>query len=77
MINATEIAQRIGLGNRTNTILQSAFFKISGVIPYDLAVEQMKKFIVKSYSRKGEEIVNKNFAAVDEGANVIQVPVKA
>lgn len=77
MINATDIAQQIGLGNRTNTILQSAFFKISGVIPYDLAVEQMKKFIVKSYSRKGEEIVNKNFAAVDAGGNVIEVPVKA
>ena len=48
-INATKIAQEIGLGNRTNTILQSAFFRITGVIPVDLAVEQMKKFIVKSY----------------------------
>ncbi len=47
IIDATKIAAEIGLGNRTNTILQSAFFKISGVIPYDLAVEQMKKFIVK------------------------------
>ena len=47
-MNATEIAQQIGLGNRTNTILQSAFFRITGVIPVDLAVEQMKKFIVKS-----------------------------
>ncbi len=77
MINATAIAQKIGLGNRTNTILQSAFFKISGVIPYDLAVEQMKKFIVKSYSKKGEDVVNKNFAAVDAGADIIEVPVKA
>ena len=49
-INATAIAQQIGLGNRTNTILQSAFFKIANVIPYDLAVEQMKKFIVKTSS---------------------------
>ena len=62
-INATKIAQEIGLGNRTNTILQSAFFRITGVIPVDLAVEQMKKFIVKSYGKKGEDVVNKNYAA--------------
>ena len=62
-INATQIAQEIGLGNRTNTILQSAFFRITGVIPVDLAVEQMKKFIVKSYGKKGEDVVNKNYAA--------------
>ena len=60
-INATKIAQEIGLGNRTNTILQSAFFRITNVIPVDLAVEQMKKFIVKSYGRKGEDVVNKNY----------------
>ncbi|MFA6834036.1 MAG: pyruvate:ferredoxin (flavodoxin) oxidoreductase [Bacteroidaceae bacterium] len=66
-INATEIAQQIGLGNRTNTILQSAFFRITGIIPTDLAVEQMKAFIVKSYGRKGEDIVNMNYAAVDRG----------
>ena len=66
-INATQIAQEIGLGNRTNTILQSAFFRITGVIPVDLAVEQMKKFIVKSYGKKGEDVVNKNYAAVDRG----------
>ncbi len=66
-INATRIAQEIGLGNRTNTILQSAFFRITGVIPVELAVEQMKKFIVKSYGRKGEDVVNKNYQAVDRG----------
>ena len=66
-INATKIAQEIGLGNRTNTILQSAFFRITGVIPVELAVEQMKKFIVKSYGAKGEDVVNKNYAAVDRG----------
>ena len=66
-INATKIAQEIGLGNRTNTILQSAFFRITGVIPVELAVEQMKKFIVKSYGRKGEDVVNKNYQAVDRG----------
>ncbi len=66
-INATKIAQEIGLGNRTNTILQSAFFRITQVIPEELAVEQMKKFIVKSYGSKGEDVVNKNYAAVDRG----------
>ena len=74
-INATKIAQEIGLGNRTNTILQSAFFRITGVIPVELAVEQMKKFIVKSYGRKGEDIVNKNYQAVDRGNEYEQLTV--
>ena len=74
-INATKIAQEIGLGNRTNTILQSAFFRITGVIPVDLAVEQMKKFIVKSYGKKGEDVVNKNYAAVDRGGEYHQLTV--
>ena len=74
-INATKIAQEIGLGNRTNTILQSAFFRITGVIPVDLAVEQMKKFIVKSYGKKGEDVVNMNYAAVDRGDQYKQFPV--
>ena len=77
IIDATKIATEIGLGNRTNTILQSAFFKISGVIPYDLAVEQMKKFIVKSYGRKGEDIVNKNYAAVDRGGEIVKIDIPA
>ena len=76
-INATKIAQEIGLGNRTNTILQSAFFRITNVIPVDLAVEQMKKFIVKSYGKKGEDVVNKNYAAVDRGGEYKQLPVDA
>ncbi len=74
-INATKIAQEIGLGNRTNTILQSAFFRITGVIPVDLAIEQMKKFIVKSYGKKGEDVVNKNYAAVDRGGEYAQLAV--
>ena len=76
-INATKIAQEIGLGNRTNTILQSAFFRITEVIPVDLAIEQMKKFIVKSYGKKGEDIVNKNYAAVDRGGEYKELPVDA
>ena len=66
-MNASKIAQEIGLGNRTNTILQSAFFRITEVIPVDLAIEQMKKFIVKSYGNKGQDVVDKNYAAVDRG----------
>jgi len=74
-INATKIAQEIGLGNRTNTILQSAFFRITGVIPVELAVEQMKKFIVKSYGKKGEDVVNMNYAAVDRGGEYKKLAV--
>ncbi len=74
-INAGKIGQEIGLGNRTNTILQSAFFRITGVIPVDLAVEQMKKFIVKSYGKKGEDIVNMNYAAVDRGGEYKELTV--
>ncbi len=74
-INATKIAQEIGLGNRTNTILQSAFFRITGVIPVDLAIEQMKKFIVKSYGKKGQDIVDKNYAAVDRGGEYKQLTI--
>ncbi|MBD5228962.1 MAG: pyruvate:ferredoxin (flavodoxin) oxidoreductase [Bacteroidales bacterium] len=74
-INATKIAQEIGLGNRTNTILQSAFFRITEVIPVDLAIEQMKKFIVKSYGKKGQDVVDKNYAAVDRGGEYKQLTV--
>ncbi len=77
IINATKLAQEIGLGNRTNTIMQSAFFKIADIIPYDRAVEEMRKFIVKSFGRKGEEIVNMNFAAVEKGGDVMKVEIPA
>ncbi|WP_300943888.1 thiamine pyrophosphate-dependent enzyme, partial [uncultured Duncaniella sp.] len=60
---------------RTNTILQSAFFRITEVIPVDLAVEQMKKFIVKSYGKKGQDVVDKNYAAVDRGGEYKELPV--
>lgn len=77
IINATIIAEEIGLGNRTNTIMQSAFFKIAKVIPYENAVKEMKKAIVKTFSRKGEEIVNMNIAAVDRGGDVEKVEIPA
>lgn len=77
IIDATNIAEEIGLGNRTNTILQSAFFKITNVIPYELAVEKMKYAINKSYGSKGEDVVNKNYAAVDRGGEYTKVDVPA
>ena len=72
IINATKIAAELGLGNRTNTIMQSAFFKIAEVIPFEKAVEEMKKAILKSYGKKGEDIVNMNYAAVDAGGNAVE-----
>jgi pyruvate-ferredoxin/flavodoxin oxidoreductase len=76
IINATQIAEEIGLGNRTNTIMQSAFFKISNVIPYEKAVEEMKKAILKDFGKKGEDVVNMNYAAVDRGGHsVVKVNV--
>ena len=77
IINATKIAAEIGLGGRTNTILQSAFFKITGIIPYEEAVGYMKKAIVKSYGKKGEHIVNMNYAAVDRGGEYVKVEIPA
>ena len=76
-MNASKIAQEIGLGNRTNTILQSAFFRITEVIPVDLAIDQMKKFIVKSYGNKGQDVVDKNYAAVDRGGEYKTLAVDA
>ena len=72
IINATKIAAELGLGSRTNTIMQSAFFKIANVIPFEQAVEEMKKAIYKSYGKKGEDIVNMNYAAVDAGATAVE-----
>ncbi|NLH51819.1 MAG: pyruvate:ferredoxin (flavodoxin) oxidoreductase, partial [Bacteroidales bacterium] len=77
IINATQIAEEIGLGHRTNTIMQSAFFKVSNVIPYDLAVQKMKEMIKKSYGRQGDVVVNMNYAAVDRGGEVEKVEIPA
>ena len=77
VINATKIAQELGLGSRTNTIMQAAFFKVSEVIPYDLAVDQMKKAIYKSYGNKGEEVIKMNYAAVEAGQNVTKIEIPA
>lgn len=78
IINATRIAEEIGLGNRTNTITQAAFFKISGVIPYETALTEMKNAVKKSFGRKGEEVVKMNIQAIEKGAEVekVEVPVE-
>ena len=76
IINGTKLGEDLGLGTRTNTIMQSAFFKITGVIPFETAVDQMKTAIVKSYGKKGEHIVKMNYAAVEAGGkNVVSVEI--
>ena len=66
-IDAVEICREIGLGNRTNSVLQSAFFKLANIIPAEDAVGYMKAAVEKSYGKKGEKIVNMNFSAIDAG----------
>jgi pyruvate-ferredoxin/flavodoxin oxidoreductase len=75
MINATAIAEELGLGTRTNTIMQAAFFKVANIIPYEKAETQMKNAIYKSYGKKGEDVVNMNYAAVDKGSEVVKVEI--
>ena len=77
IINATAIAEELGLGTRTNTIMQAAFFKVANVIPYEKAESEMKKAIYKSYGKKGEDVVNMNYAAVDKGTQVHKVEIPA
>ena len=77
IINATKIAAEIGLGGRTNTILQSAFFRITGIIPAEDAVKYMKDAALKSYGKKGENVVNMNYAAIDRGGEYVEVKIPA
>ena len=78
VINGTDIAKEIGLGNRVNSVLQSAFFKLANIIPIDEAIDYMKAAIKKTYGKKGENILNMNYAAVDQGAEkVVEVKVPA
>ena len=75
-IDAFKIAQEVGLKNRINTIMQVCFFKISGVLPEDKAIELIKKAIYKSYHKKGEDIVKMNMAAVDRALEALEeVPI--
>ena len=77
-VNATGIADEIGLGNRINMVMQSAFFKLADVIPVDEAVKYLKDSIVKAYGKKGEKIVNMNYEAVDKGIDALnEIQVKS
>jgi pyruvate-ferredoxin/flavodoxin oxidoreductase len=78
VIDATQVAQASGMGRRTNTVLQTCFFALSGVLPQDEAIAQIKKAIAKTYGKKGEHIVQMNYAAVDAAlAGLAQVEVPA
>jgi pyruvate-ferredoxin/flavodoxin oxidoreductase len=75
-INAYDVAEKTGMGSRVNTIMQTCFFAISGILPRDEAIHQIKKAIQKTYGKRGEAVVQKNFAAVDQSlANLFEVKV--
>jgi len=75
-INAYDVAEKTGMGSRVNTIMQTCFFAISGILPRDEAIGQIKKAIQKTYGKRGEAVVQKNFAAVDKSlANLHEVKV--
>ena len=77
IIDANKESQALGLGNRSNMVLQAAFFKLANVIPVEDAVEHMKAAVKKTYGLKGEKVVNMNVAAVDAGINaLVEVKVK-
>ncbi len=77
-IDAYHVAQKTGMGGRINTIMQTCFFAISGVLPREEAINQIKKSIQKAYGKKGEDVVQQNFKAVDETlANLHEVKVPA
>ena len=71
IVDAVSIARRLGLGGRTNTELQSAFFKLANIIPIDDAIKYMKEAAYKSFFKKGQAIVDMNYAAIDEGVSAV------
>jgi len=76
VINAYDVAEKTGMGGRINTIMQTCFFAISGILPRDEAIDQIKKAIQKTYGKRGEAVVQKNYAAVDQTlANLHEVKV--
>ena len=78
VIDAIKIAAELGLRGRTNTILQSAFFKVANIIPYDQAVDYMKKMAYKSFAKKGDAVVQMNYNAIDSAAaNLVKIDVPA
>ncbi len=74
-INALEISEKAGLGTKINTVMQAAFFKISAILPETEAIDLIKKYVKKTFLKKGEDVVNKNYAAID-GASEALVEVK-
>ncbi len=79
VIDATAVAQASGMGRRTNTVLQTCFFALSGVLPQDEAIKQIKKAIEKTYGKKGDQIVKMNYAAVDAalaGLHEVKIPTE-
>ena len=70
-VNATKIAEAIGLGNRINMIMQAAFFKLTNIIPIEEATKYLKEAVVKAYGNKGENIVNTNYQAIDKGFEAV------
>jgi pyruvate-ferredoxin/flavodoxin oxidoreductase len=79
VIDATKVAEASGMGRRTNTVLQTCFFALSGVLPQAEAIAQIKKAILKTYGRKGEQIVKMNYAAVDAalaGMQEVAIPAE-
>ena len=78
VIDASAVARQVGLGSRTNTVLQTCFFAISGVLPREKAISHIKEAIRKTYALKGQSVIDKNFAAVDATlARLNEVPVPA
>ncbi|HAU38296.1 MAG TPA: pyruvate:ferredoxin (flavodoxin) oxidoreductase, partial [Phycisphaerales bacterium] len=77
-INAYEVAKKTGMGGRINTIMQTCFFALSGVLPRDEAIAKIKETIKKTYGRKGDDVVKMNYHAVDQAvANMHEIPVPA
>ena len=77
-LNAVKIAQEIGLGGRINMIMQAAFFKIANIIPVEDAVKYLKDAVVKSYGKKGQNVVDMNNAAIDKGVeSIVKIEVKS
>ncbi len=78
IINAIDLARKVGMGGRTNTTMQAAFFKLADIIPYEDADKYMKEKVVASYGKKGQDVVNMNFAAIDAAlTGLVKVDIPA
>ena len=77
-VDAIKLAREVGMGGRINTIMQAAFFKLANVIPYEQADEYMKAYAKKAYGKKGDEVVKKNWDAIDIAiSGLVEIPVPA